>query len=162
MIEAPHVAHCFNVPGPAVSYQTKHNAGGKAQPSDFAKGMCGYFGAYQPSADLAQDKMVVARGNPIADYKAGQQIQFIVVNNAEHGGHYEFRLCKKGLDASTGTREAAAECLDEIWLGRYCVPLCGCNSDTCRENNEHNDANDPLYSHGPPHHLIQEIGRAHV
>jgi len=156
LLTAPHIAHCFNMPGPAVSYKTKHNAGGKAQPSDFAKGMCGYFGQYQPTQDLSQDGMANgAAGDAVATYKAGGKIQFIIVNNAEHGGHYEFRLCKKRLDGSLGSREAAAECLDDVFLGRHCVPKCGCDSDRCKQNAEHASPNDPLYSHGPPHHLLQ-------
>jgi len=153
---APHIAHCFNVPGPPVSFQSAHNAGGKAGPSDFAKGMCGNFAEFGPKPTIAEDGIANwAAAAPVATYQAGGTIKFTIVNNAEHGGHYEFRLCDRKLDASIGSREDAARCFDAHFLGRQCVPKCGCDSDRCKANAEHNSPDDPIYSHGPPRHLQQ-------
>jgi len=156
---APHIAHCFNVPGPPVSFQTVHNGGnpaGKAGKSDFAKGMCGNFGVYTPQANLADDGIANwDKAETVETYASGGPITFTIVNNAEHGGHYEFRLCDKKLDASIGSREDAARCFDAHFLGRECVPQCGCDSDRCKSNAEHNDKSDPIYSHGEPRHLQQ-------
>jgi hypothetical protein len=154
---APHISHCFNVAGPPVAYETVHNAGGKAQPGDFAKGLCGNFGEYGPTDNLANDGIANGGGEPVATYQEGTSITFTIVNNAEHGGHYEFRLCDRKIDASMGSREEAAQCLDANFLGRYCVPQCGCNSDSCRENPENNDPNDSSFyaEMGPPPSLQQ-------
>ena len=75
--------------GACCPYQTKHNAGGKAQASDFAKGMCGYFGRGQPTSDSSQDKMASAvAGDPVATYR------FIIVNNAEREGSIRSGLAR--------------------------------------------------------------------
>lgn len=156
-ILAENIAHCFNVPGPEVNFQTAHNDGGKAGPSDFAKGLCGNFAQYLPTENIADDGIANGGGEPVATYQEGTSITFKIVNNAEHGGHYEFRVCDQKIGASIGSREDAARCLDANFLGRYCVPRCGCDGDTCRETPENNDPNNSSFysERGPPPHLQQ-------
>jgi hypothetical protein len=145
---APHLAHCFNKPGPVVNFESAHNTGGKGHPGDFARGMCGYVNEYKPTDNLDEDKIANWAGAAPETYQAGGSITFTIVNNAEHGGHYEFRLCDRKLNASIGSREDVARCFDAHFLGRQCVPQCGCNSDRCKETAEHNDPNDPIFHVG--------------
>jgi len=94
-------------------------------------------------------------GPPVATYKEGGNISFIIAVNAEHGGAHEFRLCPKKLDGSF-TVQTAAECLDSVFIGRLPTPGdgCGYKSDGCKTTTPHREASDPFFAHGPPKHLL--------
>lgn len=94
-------------------------------------------------------------GPPVATYKEGGNITFIVVVNAEHGGSHEFRLCPKKVDGSMSVREAAA-CIDSNLIARVPTPGkgCGWDGDACKTTTPHRSPSDPIYEHGPPRHLL--------
>jgi len=96
---------------------------------------------------------------PVATYKQGGDIEIVIVQNAEHGGHHDFRICPKDWSSLKSNKEKA-ECLD-MWLigcekpsdcgsgdickcGHQCTPTkeCGCYSDGCKGTNPGGDAND--------------------
>lgn len=106
---------------------------------------------------------------PVATYKEGGEIQIVIVQNAEHGGHHDFRICPKPWD-TLKTDESKALCLDMHLIGcdspkacgagkvckcgHQCTPAneCGCYSDGCKSpvTNPCNSYNASCYSHGPP------------
>jgi len=95
-------------------------------------------------------------GAPVATYKEGGEIEFIVVMNGEHGGIHQFRLCDKKLGSALGDLKANAECIDKYFIGEMCTPGegCGCTDDKCKDKTPHSDPNDPIFSHGPAPHNI--------
>mmetsp|Transcript_155351 Transcript_155351/g.289872 ORF Transcript_155351/g.289872 Transcript_155351/m.289872 type:complete len:493 (+) Transcript_155351:62-1540(+) len=103
----------------------------------------------------------------VATYTEGGPIQIIIVQNAEHGGHHDFRLCPTPW-STLKSNEEKAKCLDMYLLGcespkdcgtgpickcgHQCTPTkeCGCYSDRCKPTNPHRSEKDPIYSHGKP------------
>merc|ERR1719478_1308706 len=94
-------------------------------------------------------------GKPVATYKQGGEITFIVVINAEHGGMHEFRLCPKQVSGKYSIKENA-ECIDSHFIGRMCTPAkgCGCTSDKCKKTTPHSDPDDKIYKYGKPYFLV--------
>lgn len=87
-------------------------------------------------------------------FQAGTNMPVVIVYNAQHGGNMDFRLCRRGVDSSLGSREAAAECLDEILLHRQCVPGCGCTGDSCRSTKKTSKDDRMFEGRGPPYGMI--------
>lgn len=122
----------------------------------------------------------IAPNATVATYKEGGDIRITIVQNAEHGGHHDFRLCPKNWN-SLKTDKDKAECLDMYLLGcdsakdcgkgeicecgHHCTPAkeCGCYSDGCKTSGTNPgltcsaSAKDkelyngkPVYAHGCP------------
>lgn len=59
-----------------------------------------------------------------ATYQEGGPIRIIIVQNAEHGGHHDFRICNKDW-TTLKTNKEKAECLDMYLLGCDKTSDCG-------------------------------------
>lgn len=115
----------------------------KARPSDFSGFLCNK----------------IPEWTTVTTYKEGGPIQIVIVMNAEHGGHHDFRLCPKKWSDLKSPKEQA-ECLDMYLLGgkngHVCSPQkeCGCHSDGCKGTNGWRSPSDPIYAHGKPEAMV--------
>jgi len=66
-------------------------------------GLCGNPVQNHPIPVSLADESYLEQGPVERTYTAGEIVTFAIGVSAHHAGHYEFRICDKGLDKSTLT-----------------------------------------------------------
>lgn len=153
---AENCPHCGQGGGVSV---VKERANGRWPTKDEygSHGLCGNPFQGQAVTALQDERYLVHTTVPQRTYTAGMSVGFLVFISTHHGGHFEFRICDRKLDASLASYQEGQECLDQWVLER--VPpeeaYGDCDVNDARGDCQPVDANHPGRWYLPPTSMME-------